>query len=494
MNLKNEKSYRFNINCFIILAYGLIGLLVLGSVVCIPLVAVSHASEPRSKAPPSNLAVTQGSSPNLVRPETSPCYECFWRSYTPETREAVISFYQRFATTDPLIDADRKFILARVRNSRAALCGARESFNALRTKEMNPGRALLVEETLAFTAAECGADPGPAFVGAALAAGVVGQEWKASVYREMARGRFRPRFGEQSIRTRLRAPSGTRTYILGESVIRASAGWKLAVQMDRVTRDWISQHIPYDLSGGPPVPAAIYGSHEGSRIRDILNASPVTVFPIEGVLVARKGERWYAPDNRGIFRFEVLPDKVQYPATRSYGDLALLVDTHGISSLVEASLRLDAKLALGCGDHPEKMKAAFYLATRGVDVYFPCDRSIGDVLGYEALGTIIGSAPVRASAGNAVIGDQPVEFSVDETIVVQDTRADSGAIYYDAAAHYFRRLSEALPLRLEIITVDASGETANIIKKAEELGASAIALRVMTEADAASVRAWLAAS
>jgi hypothetical protein len=170
------------------------------------------------------------------------------------------------------------------------------------------------------------------------------------------------------------------------------------------------------------------------------------------------------------------------------------VDTHGISSLVEASLRLDAELVVGCGDHPEKMKAAFYLATRGVNVYFPCDRFVGDVLGYEAPGTLIGSAPVRASAGDAVIGDQPVEFSVDETIVVEGTSVNSNEHYYDAAARYFGRLSEALPLRLEIVTVDGSGEAAKIVGKAEELGASAIALRVRTEADAAPVQAWLAAS
>jgi len=44
-----------------------------------------------------------------------------------------------------------------------------------------------------------------------------------------------------------------------------------------------------------------------------------------------------------------------------------------------------------------------------------------------------------------VIGDRPVRFSIEETVVAQDTGHGDGFRYYDAAARYFRRLAEALP-------------------------------------------------
>jgi hypothetical protein len=422
----------------------------------------------------------------------TPCYECFWKGYTPAFREELIAFYEHFSTDDKLVDAARQLVLARVRDDAAGLCDARASFGPVASFDKDPGRRLLATEARAFLAGACGEDPAPAFAAASEAARADGERWKSEVYRRESRGRFKPRFGDAAIRTKLRAPRGTTAYVLGESAIRVEPGWRVAAQMERVARDWISYQIDYDLSGRSPAPSAIVPWHEGSRIRDILAAVPITLLPVEGALAAEREGRWLAPDGRGVFRFEVLPDKVQYPSTLTYRGLALLIDTHGISSLVEPALRLGAQLVVGCGDHPEKMKAALALASHGVSVYFPCDRFVGDVLGYRARGTLIGSAPVRVDEGGAVIGDRPVRFSVAETIVAEDTPVNSNDRYYDAPARYFRRFAQALPLRLEIVEVDGEGESDRVVRRAEELGASAIAVRVMTEKDAAPVRAWLA--
>ena len=97
-----------------------------------------------------------------------------------------------------------------------------------------------------------------------------------------------------------------------------------------------------------------------------------------GVLVVHApGGRWLAADGAGVFRFEVLPDKIQYPTTRGRQGLALLVDTHGVSALVEPALRLGASLVVACGDYPAKMQGAFDLARHGVNVYFPTDLFSG---------------------------------------------------------------------------------------------------------------------
>ena len=119
---------------------------------------------------------------------------------------------------------------------------------------------------------------------------------------------------------------------------------------------------------------------------------------------------------------------------------------------------------------------------------------MGELIGYVGEGVLIGSAPVRAEGGAAVIGDRPVELRVDETIVVEDTALGGRLQYYDAAARYFRRLAESAPLVLDFVGVEGPGESARVVERAEALGSAVIALRVETEEDAAPVRAWLARS
>ena len=106
-------------------------------------------------------------------------------------------------------------------------------------------------------------------------------------------------------------------------------------------------------------------------MREILRSSGATLIPLSGTLAARRGGRWFAPDEDGLFRFEVLPDKIQYPTTRVDGDLALIPDTHGISSLVQRAGRFGATLVVGCGDHTGKAEAAYWLARSGVDGLLP---------------------------------------------------------------------------------------------------------------------------
>jgi len=149
---------------------------------------------------------------------------------------------------------------------------------------------------------------------------------------------------------------------------------------------------------------------------------------------------------------------------------------------------------VGCGDYSGKMEAAAYLAAEGIDVYFPTDRFVGDVLGYEGSGTLIGSAPVRQEGHNAVIGDRPVSFSVREPVVVENTAQRGALQYYDAPRRYFQQLAKALPLKLVFVTVNDAGQAERVIARARQVGARAVALRVWTEADYTPVRAWLAES
>lgn len=440
----------------------------------------------------------RGSDPPLPPPPTAPasaspvCYDCFWQHQPAGFREELASWYEAHPSTDPLIEADRKYLLSRVRGDHGGMCAARDAFQAARDSVTDPARRLMIDEALAFTAAGCGYDVGAGFARAAASAAAAGQPFKADVYRRLADGTFTPRIGEVEIRRRLEVPPGTTAYALGASTIHVAAGERIGVQMERTVRDWLSYQLAWDFRERPPARDELIDWHEGSRLRDIMAAVPAEIVPLPGVLAVRHGERWLAADEQGVFRFEVLGDKIQYPTTRVYRDVALLVDTHGIASLVEPAVRRGARLVVGCCDTPFKAQAAWWLASLGVDVYYPCDRAAGELLGYEGRGTLIGSAPVRAQDGMAVIGDRPVRFTLAETVVVQDTDADGGNQYYDAPAHYFRRLAESVPLQLEFVKVDGPDQSSRVVERAVALGAEAIAVRVRTDGDAQPVRAWLA--
>ena len=106
----------------------------------------------------------------------------------------------------------------------------------------------------------------------------------------------------------------------------------------------------------------------------------------------QNGGRWPGADGNGVFRYEILDDKIQYPTTLAWRDLALIVDTHGFSALVEPA-RGRGLAVVGCG-LPDKMAAAF--ASRGSTPGSLCDRYAGDLVAMTRV--LIGSAPVRRKA------------------------------------------------------------------------------------------------
>lgn len=421
------------------------------------------------------------------------CWDCFWQHQPPALREELRRFYASRETRDPLLASDAEHLAGRIGGDPQAVCGAFRRLRRAVPRIQQAQRRLIAAEELAFTAEECGEDAAPFFRSAARAARAAGDEWKANVYAATAEGRFVPEFGETAIRRDLRVPANPVAYVLGESVVRLTAGSRVGVQVERTVRDWLSAQVRYDFSARPVGPRDLLGYHEGARLGDLLPTGVVAV-PLQGTLAARRDDRWLAPDERGVFRFEVLPDKIQYPATRAARGLALLPDTHGVSALVEQAARGKVDLVIACGDSPDKAKAAYHLARLGIAVWFPCDRFVGDLLGHDARATLIGSAPARVEGHVAVIGDRPVSFSVSETIVVEDTSAHGNERYHDAAWRYYSELARAVPLRLERVQVEGAGKAARLVARARELGARAVALRVADAEDAGALREWLAQS
>lgn len=449
-------------------------------------------ARPASPAPGAAAGVTDA--PLLVRPNRAPvCFSCFWDWQPPGFRAEYLAVMRQRSQEDPLLAAEVRLVVARVAGDSAAVCAAAESFASLAGSGEHARRRLLALETVAFTAGECGGEPARSFRAAAAAARAGGQKLKASLYDALAADTLRiPVLPTTTVR-RLAPPASTTEYILGASAIRVDSTTRIMTQVERVARDWLSYQLGWDLAQAP-TPDRTLAYHEGARLLDVSEASGAPPIPVVGTIAVQVGSRWFAPDAEGVFRFEVLPDKVQYPTTRSWRGVALLVDTHGISALVEPALRERADLVVGCGDYTGKMNAAAFLAAKGVNVYFPTDRFVAELLGYDGSGTLIGSAPVRREGRTAVIGDRPVAFRVAETIVVQGTSQRGEVQYYDAPQRYFTRLAEALPLKLEYVQVDSGGQTGRVIERARQLRAQAVAVRVWNDADYAPVRAWLAES
>lgn len=420
------------------------------------------------------------------------CFECFWDSQPAGLREELIAVYGDRRYDDPLAEGERRLILGRTKPDPALVCEAHGVFAG--ADESDPSRRLLAAESAAFLAAGCRGDAREAFLAAAAAARDAGDRFKAGAYRAIAGDAFHPRRATQEIGRSIEIPAGATGYVLGASSIVVPHGAEVLVQSERTVRDWLSYQLHDDLSSRAPEREAIVDWHEGARLRDLMAASTVEVHPVRGTLAIRDGGRWLAPDGDGVFRFEVLPDKIEYPSTRVHGDVALLVDTHGVSAVVSEALRTKPVLVLACGDTPAKMEAAYRLASEGVPVWFPCDRFVGEVLFHDARAVLLGSAPVRAVEGGAIVGDTPVAFRLDERIVVEDSTARGVAQYHDAAARYFRRLSRRVPLDLDYRMVSGPGESSTVVDRARATGATAIALRVATPEDATPVRAWLAES
>jgi hypothetical protein len=288
-------------------------------------------------------------------------------------------------------------------------------------------------------------------------------------------------------------PTGDiRTITLGRSAISVSETSLIKTQVDRVTRDWL---LAFHATGRPwnYQPHDLFKSHEGSRISDLVRDAGAKVVPIWGMKAIRIGERWYAPDGAGRPSFEISPDKIDnYPTTIVVDDQTVIVnDTHGISALAWDAL--DANLVLGCGDHPGKMDAAYYLASRGVHVYTPTDRFMGLLIGARTAGTIVGSAPIKKTETGAEIGNQPVTIDASETIVVSNASARYPLQYYDTPYRYFTLLGSYMgkPLRLIDVQVTEYGKATNVVDTARRIGARVLGIRVKSAQEHDGVANWL---
>ena len=303
------------------------------------------------------------------------------------------------------------------------------------------------------------------------------------------------------------------TLVLGASRIVVPRGAIVGVQVDRVIRDihWAPSDFDARVPPGrvPAGPDQVVPYMEGRLAADLIRIAGVRLLPLTPAVVKldpRQPGYGHAPDLEGDFRFLVDSSKISYASARRVGpDLVELPDTHGFASVAAEAARRKPFLVMACMDMPAKAAAALDLAGRGIHAYGSTDRFGYELLGYRvmnpAAAVVIGSAPIRkAPDGGAVIGGQPLEIALDETIVAQWTDRQAYPWQYnDAAWRYFAALDDlyGLGLRLVKATADA-GRLEEVIDVARARGARVVAVRVgkantedETRHDAEVLSAWL---
>jgi uncharacterized membrane protein YjdF len=289
-------------------------------------------------------------------------------------------------------------------------------------------------------------------------------------------------------------------HIVGNSTLVLAANDYLITQVDRVTRDWLSGQLA-NVPGSDKLLRvfsekyflneaelqAEIGWHEGARVSE-LKSTGLSHSTATGTIVKRFGRTWYAPDENGIYRFEVPEDKVLYPTTRYLrDDLAIIIDTHGVNMIVEQAIRKGATAVLGCCDHIGKNKAADYLAGKGIKVICFTDRLAYQLVGSENARNIIGSAPYVIEDGKAVFGNRPVNISGKSIVVSNSTDEIYALMYYDAPARYFK----AIGADFTEVRLTDFGQMGQVTARARELNAKIIGIRVYDHDDYEAVRSWL---
>ena len=407
-------------------------------------------------------------------------FESVWNSYDKGTKEYLIEWYDYYYVLYNNINsnftlAEREYFLGKVTKNDSRKCNSIQYYEKALNEFENTD---LIYEILYFVSLECEKD----YTKYESFLLNISSKSKQSIYSNFInKNEFL--FEPYKIRKqKIQIPRNFSSIILGESYIKIDNNTVIGTQIERIIRDWASNIInvyPFEYK-------QIISYHEGDNLLRAVNNTSAKIVPLTSTIVIKSKGKWYAPDENGIFRFEVLPDKVDYPTNKCYGNICLIIDTHGISSIVSQAIENNVSLVIGCGDYIDKMAAAQYLAEKGIDSFFPADRFIGNTINYLGEGILIGTAPIR----NNIIGNQSISINKNELIIVQDNNESYPGQYYDSPKRYFKELEKIVPINVEYV-VTRSNQTNRIVEKARLKKSEIIGVRIWTEYDYTSLKKWL---
>ncbi len=418
---------------------------------------------------------------------------------TGENSDSLVKLYQERLKRkiDSFARADLLFLIGRLTKNDSLICSALVELDKVNSTSTNHEEKALVYETIASI--DCGRNKAAFYNLAAEEWEKAGKKWRAYIDYVLSEGdmpklKFKPMYVEPDL-----VKGNYSKLILGKSKIVVDNSTNIVVQTDRVTRDWLSGMIQNPFKG---VVLKVFSEkskdkvssniawHEGGRLHELLKVGAKHKIAA-GTLIAKKDTKWFAPDENGIFRFEVPIDKVLYPTTRFLRkDLAVIIDTHGINMLVDQAVSNNADLVIGCGDHPAKAAAAKYLSDKGISVVSFPDKFFYLLLGHDT--NVLGSPPINIKEDNVIFGNRPLEISIKDKLVVSNSSNDIFALwYYQAPEHYFSEIAKFIPLDIKYFSFDSFGSQPDLVDFAEKNDATVIASRVYNKADYSALAGWL---
>ena len=400
---------------------------------------------------------------------------------------------------------DILLIAGRLKNNDSLICSALAYYDKVNSSDLEE-RALIYET---YAALGCGRNEKAFLLEAAKIWEELGVGFRAEIEAALAnREKVKINFSKIKVKGgKLNVPKEPKSLVIGKSYFNLKEGDLIVSQADRVTRDWLSYQInnsPFSddllsvfsesLTYSEEELKPDIGWHEGGRIKEMKNAG-VENRAASGTMVVEINGTWYAPDEKGVFKFEVPIDKVLYPTTRFLRhDIAVIIDTHGINMLVEQAIRYNATAVIGCCDHAGKIKAAQYLSDKGIKAICFTDKYLPLAIGSKS--NILGSPPIKVKDGEVVLGKQVVKINKGEKVIAEDVEDITNVqSYYDTPARYFRTVEERLggefDLDLIYVNIDGMNQTNKLVEAAELYNSDVIGLRVFNSDDYNNVKGWL---
>jgi len=394
---------------------------------------------------------------------------------------------------------DIYLILGRLTNNQTLLCKAIDFYKKAETSKLE--EEALILETIASI--DCGNHPKEYLLNASIIWKKLGNKFRAELDRKLAS--FEPIDFELDPYPipKINKTINGKEIIIGNSSFVLDSSDILVSQTDRVTRDWLSYQLnlsPYSTELLIVFSERLYlpeaellseiGWHEGARIKE-LKKTQLTHKIASGTIAVKINDSWYAPDEKGIFRFEVPLDKILYPTTRFLReDIALIIDTHGINMIVEQAVRYRASAVIGCCDGVGKIRAAKYLSDKGIKVICPTDKYVPLLL--MSGSSVLGSPPIKLIPTEVILGGRPIIIRTDEKIIVQDV-ADYTTVqsYYDTPARYFKILNQIVDIDPIYIPMNSENQIRKILDSADFIGSNVIAVRIYSMDDYLAVKTWL---
>lgn len=271
---------------------------------------------------------------------------------------------------------------------------------------------------------------------------------------------------------------------IGSTKIELGKDDLLVTQAHKVTRDFTIPKLP------SPYTEILLGTSEG-KSADIIKAAGIKHAIASGAIAKEMDGKWYASNEENVFMFEVPVSVIEQPTTRFLRqDIAVIVDTNSMAAIARNAVEENATAVMAGCDSSGDVKAAKYLADKGMKVICNSGLMLPLLIGTKL--NIVSGAFI-AEGDKIIFGNRQLTIGRYEPVIVMDYAGKQDSMQgYSTASRYFLELEKrGAKMNYFVIEVDEKGQMDKVLKKAMEKKASIVAGRVYNEEDYNELKEWL---